>query len=221
MAWWLVRPEALADIRAALVGPYAGLQLIEDGQNVEVRGIFPVLDDGEVLDQYEVLIRFPELYPDDPPEVWETGGRIPRLADRHNSETACLFVPFEWRIRRPDLSFSTFLNDAMRGYFIGQSLAELGKPWPHGERDHGIAGMLQALADLLGVTEIDVAQRAMRMLIKTEIKGHWHCFCGSGFRLRHCHGEQLRTLHRAGTAQSALRTLQRIPQRSETAKFQA
>lgn len=209
MAWWLARPEALTDIREALVGPYAGLRLIEDAETIEVRGTFPVLDGNDVLDQYEVLIRFSETYPDDPPEVWETGGRIPRLADRHNSETACLFVPFEWRIRRPDLSFRTFLHDAMRGYFIGQSLAELGKPWPQGERAHGVDGMLQALADLLGIEDTDAARGAMLMLIKPKIKGHWDCFCGSGLRLRNCHGERLRSLHSAGTAQSAMRSLRR------------
>lgn len=209
MLWWLARPEALEDVRRSLVGRYAGLSLVEDGDTIEVRGTFPVLDGDDVLDSYEVLIRFPPTYPDDPPEVWETAGRIPRLADRHNSETACLFVPFEWRIRRPDLSFATFLHDAMRGYFIGQSLTELGKPWPQGERDHGINGMLQALADLLGIKDLQAAQRAMLMLTKPIIKGHWDCFCGSGSRLRHCHGERLRALHSAGTAQSALRSLRR------------
>ncbi len=208
-AWWLARPEALEDIRQSLVGPYASLRLTEDGDKIEVHGTYPVVHGEEVLDQYEVRIRFPETYPDDPPEVWETAGKIPRLADRHNSETACLFVPFEWRMRRPDLSFRTFLDDAMRGYFIGQSLAELGKPWPFGEREHGVEGMLQALADLLGVQDLEAARQAMLMLLKPAIKGHWNCFCGSGRRLRNCHGDRLRILHNAGTAQSALRTLRR------------
>lgn len=83
------RPETLTDIREALIGPnYAGLRLIEDAETIEVRGTFPVLDGNDVLDQYEALIRFSEAYPDDPPEVWETGGRIPRLADLSQTDRA-------------------------------------------------------------------------------------------------------------------------------------
>jgi len=204
--WWLDQPETLEDIRRTLVGHYASLSVVEESDSIEVRGSFPVLDGDDVLDRYDVLIRFPPTYPDDPPEVWETAGRIPRSADRHNSETACLFVPFEWRIRRRDLTFRTFLDDGMRGYFLGQSLTELGHDWPYGERAHGTEGMLQALADLLAVDDLEAARGAMLMLLKPVIKGHWDCFCGSGARLRKCHGQKLRALHHAGTAQSAMRT---------------
>lgn len=62
--------------------------MIEDAETIEVRGTFPVLDGNDVLDQYEALIRFSEAYPDDPPEVWETGGRIPRLADLSQTDRA-------------------------------------------------------------------------------------------------------------------------------------
>lgn len=209
MTWWLTRPEALDDVRRSLSGHYSTLRLVQDSETIEVHGTFPVLHGDDILDTYEVVIRFPSTYPDDPPDVLETGGRIPRSADRHNSEAACLFVPFEWRIRRPDLSFATFLHDAMRGYFIGQSLAELNAPWPYGEREHGVDGMLQALADLLGITDLNAASLAMQILNKPTIKGHWDCFCGSGRRLRNCHGERLRELHKVGTAQSARRSLQR------------
>lgn len=194
--WWTDRPEALADICRSLVGPYASLALDQSADTVEVKGTFPVLDGAEVLDRYDVLIRFPADYPDAPPMVWETGGRIPRLADRHNSDSACLFVPFEWQLRRPDATFLTFLDNAMRGYFIGQSLVELGDAWPYGERAHGTDGMLQALAEMVGVTDLDAAQCAAGMLAKPIIKGHWDCYCGSRRRLRDCHGNQLRGAQR-------------------------
>lgn len=194
--WWIACPEALEDIRATLVGPYASLVLDQCADDVVVKGVFPVLDGEDVLDRYEVLMRFPPDYPDVPPSVWEMGGRIPRLADRHNSESACLFVPFEWRLRRPDATFRTFLDNAMRGYFIGQSLVELGGSWPYGERAHGAEGMLQALAEMVGVTDLEAAARAARMIAKPVIKGHWGCYCDSSRRLRDCHGDQLRDVQR-------------------------
>lgn len=199
-AWWRTNPEALADIKAALSGPYATLRLDEEPEALFVRGVFPVLDGEDVLDTYQVEISFPDTYPEDPPAVRETASRISHTPERHNSSgTACLFVPLEWKLRRPDLSFHTFIDEPMRAYFLGQSLVEAGQPWPYGERSHGFDGILEALQDLLSLSSKKQAVDALWYLNKDEIKGHWPCSCGSGQRLRACHGPRLRKLHTAQT----------------------
>jgi hypothetical protein len=180
------------DVRETLVGPYATLTLRATSEAVVVEGMFPVVHEGEVLDRYKIEITFPSTYPDDPPNVRETAGRIPRIADRHNSSSvACLFVPLEWKIKRSDARFETFLLGPVHSYFVGQSLVEAGQPWPFGERKHGVDGALEALRDVLGLTTDDQARTAFLMLSKPVIKGHWDCPCNSGMRLRDCHGPAL------------------------------
>lgn len=202
--WWQESPELVDEIRSTLVGPYATLVLKACDEGFVVSGYFPLLHEGEPLDTYEIEISFPPAYPDDPPTVRETAGRIPHMAERHNSSgAACLFVPFEWKLLRPDLSFRTFLEEPVRSYFLGQSLVELGEPWPIGERAHGIDGIIEALRDRLGLDTVEHAVGAFRMLTKAQVKGHWDCFCGSGNRLRSCHGAALHAIHNENTARWA------------------
>lgn len=187
--WWVADPRLTDEIREALVGPYTTLALRVMPDAVSVAGTFPIVHDSEILDRYEIEITFPRTYPDDPPSVRETTGRIPHTADRHNSSgAACLFFPIEWKLRRPDNAFDTFLLGPVHSYFLGQSLVEAGQPWPFGERKHGIDGAIEALRDILGLASDDQARAALWTLSKATIKGHWDCPCGSGRRLRACHG---------------------------------
>jgi hypothetical protein len=55
---------------------------VEDGV-VYIRGSFPVLFEGQVLDRYAVELQLPRNHPHALPVVRETGGRIPRTDDRH------------------------------------------------------------------------------------------------------------------------------------------
>ncbi|MFZ2028833.1 MAG: hypothetical protein WAU68_00875 [Vitreimonas sp.] len=195
LTWWQAKPALLDDIRAALTGHYASLMLSVTPEGVTVRGSFPVVHLDEVLDRYEVEINFPDDYPDDPPSLRETGGRIPRVPERHNSSgVACLFVPIDWKAKRTDLAFRTFLDEPVKQYFAKQSLVEEGQPWPSGERAHGVPGALEALRELIGVDTDEAALRALALLAEPTIKGHWPCVCGSAKRLRDCHGPALRKL---------------------------
>lgn len=206
--WWLTDPASLSDIQDTLNGPYASLSLVVRDDCVRVHGVFPVVHDGETLDRYDVEIDFPAGYADDPPTVKEVGGRIPHVAERHNSTgIACLFVPIDWKARRVDLRFRTFLDEPVKRYFASQSLVAEGKPWPCGERSHGYEGIGEALRDLIGLSTSTQGFLSLHVLAKDHIKGHWDCLCGSGRRLRDCHGEALRKLHTPSNVTWARETL--------------
>ena len=75
--WHKANPVLLEEIESTL-DAYADLRLVEENQTILVRGTFPVLDDrGEVLDRYQVEVRFPVDYPNSLPHVYETAGRVP------------------------------------------------------------------------------------------------------------------------------------------------
>lgn len=206
--WWLTDPALLADIQETLTGPYSSLSLLVTDNSIRVSGVFPVLHDGEVLDRYDVEVDFPDGYADDPPTVKEVGGRIPHVVERHNSTgTACLFVPIDWKMRRSNLRFRTFLDEPVKRYFASQSLVAEGKPWPCDERSHGYEGIGEALRDLIGLATSEQGFLSLTLLAKDQIKGHWDCLCGSGKRLRDCHGAALWKLHNPSNTAWARDTL--------------
>lgn len=191
---------------------YPDLSLLVVEGRIVVRGSFPVIHDGKILDRYFVEIRLPNDFPYSEPEVREVGGRIPHLPDRHvnpNNGTLCWQVPEEWLLES-NQTLLDFLGGPLRNFFLGNSLYELGEPFPFGERAHGFAGLIQSYGLLFDTTDQDTILRYLDCMSHDMIRGHWDCPCGSGLRLRKCHLEQLVTLKGRVTtwiAKSAARRL--------------
>ena len=81
--WFERDPSALKDLGRTLRSKYPTLHaFIEDGVCF-VRGTYPVMNGDRVAKRYSLEIALPPDYPFSLPAVWETGGRIPREADRH------------------------------------------------------------------------------------------------------------------------------------------
>jgi hypothetical protein len=171
--------------------PHLHFHLHDD--RVEVRGTFPIIEDGEELDRYSVDITLPREYPDDLPIVREIGGRIAHHADNHMSHgKACLFVPDErWRICPPGTTFLEFLNNPVRNYFLGYSVYSRTGIWPLGQRAHGVDGIYEYYAELLGASDTAIITEYLDCLRRKELKGHWPCPCKSGKRIRDCHQLEL------------------------------
>ena len=95
----------------------------------------------------------------------------------------------------PDRRFETFLTGPMHDYFVSQTYYEVNGVWPFGERSHGMLGVLEAYADLLGVAlDSKIVADNLNLLSRRQIKGHALCPCGSGKRLRQCHSDDLKRL---------------------------
>ena len=211
--WHVARPALRNEIESALKAEQTDLYVVERDGVLFLNGAFVVRDANGELDRFAVRITFPDDYPDSLPVIEEVGGRIPRIADRHINPngSACLLVPEEW-LAAKDQSFRAFLRGPMHSFFVGQSLAEMGKPWPFGERPHGLAGVVESYEEILGVRGIDQVRSFLTMLVKECIKGHWPCPCASGLRLRKCHGHVLRELSERVTPPIAEKMLQRLAQ---------
>jgi hypothetical protein len=212
--WHKADPNLLEQLKAEIERDYPNLHFFIEGDIVFARGSFPISHEGRILDRYQIEIEFPHDYPESLPIVRETGGRIPRTADYHiNSNTAevCLFVPDErWWVLPPGSTFLEFLNGPVRNFFLGQSLVEIGQPWPFGQWLHGADGILEFYTRLLGTNELTIILKYLEYLIKPVIKGHWNCPCGSGKRLRQCHSEQLWDLRNKIPSNVAAKSLQSL-----------
>lgn len=188
--WPDLFPAAYADVVGALADQPL-LRISESDGLIVIRGRFQVHADEGVIDTFRIRILFPRNYPRGLPILFETGGRIPAIPDRHvnpGNGSACLYVPEEWLFRRRDDSFSTFLSVPVRNYFLGQLYYEThGRFPPTGEREHYGVGLIAAYADILGTKQdLKTLHYWLRILSAKASKGHWLCPCGSNDIIRNC-----------------------------------
>jgi hypothetical protein len=209
--WFEASPELLQEVRSTIASEQPDLRIEIANDLLAAHGSFVVRDDSGVLDRYQIEIRFPRDYPKSIPLVEEVGGRIPRILDRHISldGTACLLVPEEWLLSE-DQSFIAFLTGPIKNFFLGQILAEAGKPWPFGERSHGRDGLVESYSELLGLDDPGKVVAYLDCLRKKELKGHLDCPCGSKKRLRNCHRSQLKGLRKRVPTHIAQRAYDRL-----------
>lgn len=66
--------------------------------------------------------------------------------------------------------------------------------YPYGERSHGMQGNLEYLKDLFEVDDWGQVFDIMMFVIQSPYRGHLACPCGSGERIRNCHGTVLKQL---------------------------
>jgi hypothetical protein len=216
--WYERNAQLLEATKAELTAHYLDLRLMIERGTVYIRGSFPVTDDAGVLDRFLIEIECPFDYPESILVLREVGGRIPWHEDRHvnpgNGE-ACPIVPEEWLLRSDHDSVLAFLNGPVRNFFLGQILVESGKPWPFGERDHGIPGLIQAYGEIVGTSDDTTVRRYLSVLSMDALKGHFECPCGSAKRLRNCHLEEVKLLHERIPPRIARQALRRLDELSK------
>jgi hypothetical protein len=220
------RAQRRAVLEAEVCGTYPDLRVreAEDGCIV-VRGGFPIMHEDELLDHYSVEIRIPPKFPDEVPIVIELDGRIPATGDRHafKAGNLCVEVPEDWLLRR-DRSLLAYLNGPLREYFIADALVALGEERPFPARPHNSAGLLEAYGEMLETTDPLATRRYLDTLSHKKIRGHWPCPCGSGRKLRDCHGAEVRALQAriprriTRSALARLKYYERLDAESDAAK---
>jgi hypothetical protein len=195
--WFKKDPGLLAGLKAEVSSAYPNLHFYVENDLVFIRGTFPILHDGKILDRYSVEILLVHDYPESIPIVREIGGRIPRAPDYHMNPggDACLFLPDErWAVYPAGTSFIDFLKGPVHNFFLGQALVQTDQPWPFGQHGHGANGIRDYYSKLLGTEDPIAILKYLGYLSKPCLKGHWDCPCGSGRRLRNCHLNMLNDL---------------------------
>jgi hypothetical protein len=197
MKWFEQDPAALTALEATLRDRYPTMHAFMEEGAVTVRGTYAVLDAGKEIDRYSIAVKLPDRYPRALPDVFEIGGRIPRTLDRHvfQSGALCLGVREDlWITLRGDFSIASVLDGPVRGFLIGNALVEEGEKWPHGDRSHGISGILEFYEGYLGAKDPVVLLDFLCALTKERVRGHWKCPCSSGAIIRKCHKDAVNEL---------------------------
>lgn len=212
--WQREDPAFYEREKVAVETHYPDVRFVEVGDTICVRGTFPVVFEGQVLDRYSVELQLAHDHPKGLPVVREIGGRIPHHADRHinaHDGTACALLPDErWRVWPKGAPLVDFLKGPLHGFFLAQSLVEAGQPWPWGQWAHGAKGVFQFYREILKTSDLRTMIRFLEYITAKKPKGHWPCACGNGKLLRQCHFVLVSSLREKISRKDALRSLQAL-----------
>lgn len=179
-----------------LARTYPGLSLSEDAPDRWViRGrlsFSATFQKVTITDAFSILIMLPRDYPDSPPTVQETGGRIPADFHQYGDRTLCLGAPVEVLRRfKADPRLVTFVETLVVEYLYGYAYFEKNGEMPFGELSHGAQGIREYYQDLFNNDNRQVVLALLKVMADGSYRGHHPCPCGSGKILRKCHGPSI------------------------------
>lgn len=186
-----------------LSAKYTDLVLVppsDDSRIYVVRGMlrFTVAYEGEpekIECGYQIdLVLSPE-YPERHPVVIEVGGRVDKDFHTNSNGSLCLGAPLAVRktfANRPTLI--GFVEDCVVPFFYSYEFKKKYGKLPFGELSHGDLGIVENYRDIFDVKDDFGVLGLVKILADNCYRGHLTCPCGSGHKLRHCHGSQLRNL---------------------------
>jgi hypothetical protein len=146
-------------------------------------------------DQYSIRILLPASYPDWVPSAFETAGRIPKNFHKLSDGSLCLGEPLA--VVRKFLEEPTLLgyvNNCLIPYLYSFSYMCIYEHLPFGELAHGTIGLIKHYLEFFRLKNERSLIGLIAILAHDNYRGHVLCPCGSGKRLRSCHGTQLRAI---------------------------
>ena len=157
-----------------------------------------------VEDEFDVELRIPPDYPASPPNVYEVAGRLDGFDHLFTDGRLCLGAPVEVRMRfaeRPSLL--CFTEDLVVPFLFAFSYKASYGRMPFGELAHGVEGQLDYYNRFFG-TPTEQTVSLLRCLVRDEHDSgvaFGKCPCGSGRKLKRCHGPELSKLRSHQTAE--------------------
>ena len=150
-----------------------------------------------IADSFAVELTIPRAFPEKLPLVKETGARIEADYEHLNPDgTLCLAVPIEQRrvfFEQPSLL--GYVDRLLVPYLYGYCFWSKHGHHPFDEAAHGCEGIVHHYIETLNLQDSIAALAVICFLFEYGYRGHHNCPCGSGRRVRMCHGLALRTLH--------------------------
>ena len=145
-----------------------------------------------VQKEYSLEINVP-LGNDDLPIVRETGNAISEdYPHRYKDGGLCIETDTAIRLHFIDsFNLVEWMDEFVEPYFFSYEYFSRFGEFPFGERPHYIVGILDTYQEIFHATDSKEACRLLVYAAEDIYRGHAPCPCGSGRRLRNCHGKYL------------------------------
>lgn len=130
---------------------------------------------------------------EDLPYVIDVAGAIAKdYPHRYSDGRLCLETDTAIRIRfASEFSLLVWMQDYVETYFFSYEYYIRYGEFPFGERSHGIKGLLETYQDLFRTENLTQAASLVLFIRNQRYRGHIPCPCGSGLKLRNCHGKYI------------------------------
>ena len=192
----------------SVIKKFPNLKITElDGANA-LKGIIDIRNDqNEVVGSFSVEIRYRMEFPYRFPVLYEVGGDIPNIADRHKySDGICCItvLPDEILKCKNGISVLTFIEEYATPYFANQVYYLQNKKYLNGEYSHGKDGFIEFYTNFFNTTDsskwLEDVERVKSGTIIVMARNK-PCFCGSGLKYKNCHNKIYYDISRLGTSQ--------------------
>ena len=193
-----------------LLSTYTSLHITgETDECVDLLGVINVhrMVDQFVLNKnYEIQVCIPKQK-GQLPYVIDVGKAIdtnyPHL---YKSGKLCLATDIDMQLSFcKDPSLVKWMRNYVETYFVSYEYYERYGVLPMGERPHGSSGIVQSYMEVFGVGKTQAAL-IIRFLSNKAYSGNQPCPCGSGIRMRKCHGKGLLKFYNNPILQEQART---------------
>lgn len=180
-----------------LQAKYPGLSLIHNafGEWL-IKGDLKFLADfgavETISDTYEIEILIPQNFPATIPEARDLSGRTKGFHTYPNG-SLCLGAPLAVKITFSNTpTLLGFVDNCIIPFLYSFSYQIEHGELPFGDLSHGNEGKFEYYKDFFEVDNYLAVVGFLRILADDDYRGHLECLCGSGNRLRNCHGDKLR-----------------------------
>lgn len=176
---------------------YPGLEISKRGNDYIFSGeliLNHVFDDVRMTGKFNLEVVMPGDFPLAFPKVKELSHCIDKnYPHRYTDGQFCLASDLELKMFfSQDTDICSFIEKYVIPYLYTYRFYEEYGVYPYGERSHGPMGDLEYLKDLFGVDDWGQVLDIMLFVMQSPYRGHLLCPCGSGKRIRNCHGEILK-----------------------------
>lgn len=142
---------------------------------------------------YNIRIIIHEVYPKKLPQVINIDGTIPKeFGHFYVDGSLCLGSPMELYLSAIENNISDYLIKYIDSYLYAATyFIKYNSQFPYGERSHGTMGIIEFWKEYLNTDDYKVIHNVMDYISKDNYRGHNLCSCGSGERVRNCHGNKI------------------------------
>lgn len=142
---------------------------------------------------YHIEVHIP-FESDKLPYVFDIGNAIDsNYNHQYKDGPLCLETDFAIRIRFVDgLNLVSWMQEFVEPYFFSYEYYQRFGCFPFGERSHGIEGILQSFGDVFQETDNIKVCKILMFIYSDRYRGHLPCPCGSGKKMRACHGDSIK-----------------------------
>ena len=181
---------------ADLIHHYPNLLVLEwDALHIRLKGVIDVYRTASnfTLDRsYNIEINIPVDSSDLPTVIDLDSAVDTSYPHRYKNGELCLETDTTIRLRFIDgMNLLEWVEEFVESYFFSFEYFKRFGVFPFGERPHGLDGLLNTYQELLDEADPRKAAALLKYCADENYRGHIDCPCGSGKRLRQCHGKAL------------------------------